>query len=1034
MAALYKDQGRYAEAEKLFKEALAIRAKTLSKEHPDYAQSCHNLASLYKDQGRYAEAETLYKEAHSIYAKTLGKEHPDYANSCNSLALLYHYQGRYAEAEPLYKEAHSIFVKTLGKEHPLYALACNNLAGVYENQGRYADAETLYKEAHFIYAKTLGKEHPLYAQSCNNLAALYQDQGRYAEAENLIKEALTIRAKTLGKEHPDYAQSCSNLAGVYENQGRYAEAENLYKEAQSIYAKTLGKEHPNYALSCNNLAALYKDQGRYAEAENLYKEAQSIYAKTLGKEHPNYALSCNNLAALYKDQGRYAEAENLYKEAQSIYAKTLGKEHPNYALSCNNLAALYKDQGHYAEAENLFKESLAIRAKTLGKEHPDYALACNNLAALYKDQGRYAEAEKLFKDAQSIYAKTLGKEHPNYALSCNNLAVLFRAQSRYAEAESLFKEAQSIFAKTLGKEHPDYATACNNLAGLYQDQGRYAEAEKLFKEASQTLIHNIQRNFVGLSEKEKEQYLATLKYHFEIYHSFALKAQKPELSAWLLENNLFTKGLLFFSTQQLRRTAEKSQNPKLQATYHEWINQRRQLAKAYEMTQEKRKEQNISLENLEKQANELEKQLSLLLAQEGYSFQLSPTQHSWQEIKQKLKSDEAIVEISRFRYHDKKWTDSVLYMALVVKKNSPYPEMVLLPNGKDLETGEIAFYRNHIRFRKQDKASYGVFFEPIAQKLKGIRKIYFSADGVYHQINLATLYNPKTQKYLDEELSIQLISTARDFIELNTNKKLQKQLKEYRLYLFGYPDFANKPASQQPSENRAVIDVALVSRIDKKQRFFDELSGTVTYLPGTKKEVEGIASIAKQAKIENNVFLEKQASEENLKKISSANILHIATHGFFIETQEDNKNKEAKFDNPLLRAGLLLSGAELSLNKKETGSTENGILTAQEALGLDLQRTDLVVLSACETGLGEVKSGEGVFGLQRALQEAGAKSVIMSLWKVDDNATQEFMNLFYKNMLLKKQDKRTAFQNAQNKMKRKYSAPYYWGAFVMVGE
>ncbi|MCS6796673.1 MAG: CHAT domain-containing protein, partial [Raineya sp.] len=316
--------------------------------------------------------------------------------------------------------------------------------------------------------------------------------------------------------------------------------------------------------------------------------------------------------------------------------------------------------------------------------------------------------------------------------------------------------------------------------------------------------------------------------------------------------------------------------------------------------------------------------------------------------------------------------------------------------------------------------------------------VYFSADGVYHQLNLATLYNTATKKFLGEELEIQLISTARDYLDLG-KKQLQKQTQAYKLYLFGYPDFANKsPKVNSKGEDRSLVDVALVSRIDKKQRFFDELSGSVTYLPGTKKEVAGIEQLAKRANYQVETYLAESASEENLKAVVSPSVLHIATHGFFIESQEHDRNTRTEeqkfFDNPLLRAGLLLAGAEVTLRKEQLLTKENGILTAQEAMNLDLQGTDLVVLSACETGLGEIKNGEGVFGLQRALQEAGARSVLMSLWKVDDAATQEMMTLFYENLLIKKQDKRTAFANAQNTMKKKYKYPYYWGAFVMVGE
>jgi CHAT domain-containing protein len=310
--------------------------------------------------------------------------------------------------------------------------------------------------------------------------------------------------------------------------------------------------------------------------------------------------------------------------------------------------------------------------------------------------------------------------------------------------------------------------------------------------------------------------------------------------------------------------------------------------------------------------------------------------------------------------------------------------------------------------------------------------LYFSGDGVYHQINLETLYDAVSQQYLRDKLEVQLISTARDYLRLG-KKDLSKTFKEYQIYLMGYPNYSGaKPSEEKKNEERAFDMVA--TRIDKRQRFFDALTGAVASLPSTKKEVEGISRIAQKAGWQVVLKLADEASEENIKQIHGVRVLHVATHGFFIEAKDAKNEKEQKFDNPLLRSGLLLAGAELTLKGRSTGSKENGILTAKEAMDIDLGGTDLVVLSACETGLGEIKAGEGVFGLQRALQEAGAGSVVMSLWRVDDAATQELMNLFYENYLIKKQSKRVAFKQAQEALRAKYKEPYYWGAFVMVGE
>jgi CHAT domain-containing protein len=378
-----------------------------------------------------------------------------------------------------------------------------------------------------------------------------------------------------------------------------------------------------------------------------------------------------------------------------------------------------------------------------------------------------------------------------------------------------------------------------------------------------------------------------------------------------------------------------------------------------------------------------------------------------------------------------------VYIALIVKPETKnYPEMVVLAHGKSLEQGDIHYYRNCIKFKRADKFSYNKFWKPLRDKIGTAKKVYFSADGVYHQLNLLTLQNPETSKYVSEETNIQLVSNTKDLVLFNKPKKLQKNFKEYELHLFGFPDYGNKTNSTNTDRSTFAI------QLDTTQRFFDARGG-ISLLPGTKTEVENIGNFAKSQKLKTFIYTGKQASEENLKKLSNPDVLHIATHGFFLAdvpttTNKDDKmtgqSREVQIENPLLRCGLLLADAQEGLKNGEQEGKENGVLTAQEAMNLNLDNTDLVVMSACETGLGEIVNGEGVFGLQRAFQTAGAKTVLMSLWKVDDAATQEMMSLFHENLLVKKLPKREAFTQAQNKLKEKYRSPYYWGAFVMVGE
>ncbi|MCS6832830.1 MAG: CHAT domain-containing protein, partial [Flammeovirgaceae bacterium] len=932
----------------------------------------------------------------------------------------------YEKAIVYIEQARKMLAELYGKENEEYATLTGFLGGLHLHKANYEKAQTFLEEAKALTEKLNGKQNLHYAQMCLGLSLIYKVKARYLESENLLKEVLAIQARFLGKQHRDYATSLRNLAILYNELGRYAEAEALILEAKQIVAEVSGKEDADYAVLCNLLGSLYSEKENYPKAELFLKEALAIQERVVGNKHPDYLISLKNLASLYKKQGNYANLIPLYETILTVEQSLLGDDHPNYAITCNNLADLYERMFNYEKAELLYKKAHDIILDKLGENHPSYSDVCNNLGGLYLEWQQYEKAEYFYKKSLTIRANVLGEFHFSYTQSCNNLGLLYLKQGKYEEAEPLFLKSRDILLKTFGKKHSAYANYCNNLGTLYFSKGDSAKGIGFYKEASATYVHHIQSNFVGLSEKEKEQYLATFRYVFEVYFSFASSFSDPSVNEWLFENNLITRGLLFFSTSQLRRALEKSKKSLLQESYRQWIALRKQLALAYQKTEQTVQD---SIETLEKQVNEIEKKLSQQLEKEGIRVALTPTKRSWKEIQQKLRPQEALIELTRVRYYEKGWTDSVFYVALVIRKDSKYPEKIILPEGSKLEKESIAYYRNMIRFKLQDKQSYYAFFQPFKEVLKGISKVYFSADGVYHQINLATLYNPQTQNYLVDELSIQLISTARDFLEMNTKAK-----KNYRnLYLMGYPDFSGKTTSvEEESENYE--EELLVSRIAENQRFFDSELGTISVLPATKIEVQQIEAIAKKTIVQTKVFLSSEASEENLKSVRSPDILHIATHGFFIPEKQEIPENKRNYDNPLLRSGLLLAGAELAFKKQSIPTQENGILTAQEAINLSLEETELVVLSACETGLGEIKNGEGVFGLQRALQEAGAKSVLMSLWKVDDTATQEMMGLFYENMLLKKQDKRTAFAAAQAAMRTKYKEPYYWGAFVMVGQ
>jgi tetratricopeptide (TPR) repeat protein len=530
LAMAYDAQGKYADAEELFKRALAIREKALGKEHPDVASILNNLAAVYDEQGKYADAEELHKRALAIREKALGKDHPDVARSLHNLAVVYQEEGKFADAEALDKRAVAINEKALGKEHPIVASSLNSLASIYTELGKYAEAESLHKRVLAIREKALGKDHPDTASSLHNLANVYTYQGKYADAEDLYKRALAIREKALGAGHPEAASTLHNLAIVYKDQGKYADAEAVLKRAAAIKEKSLGANHPDVADNLYTLATVYTAQGKYADAEELIKRALAIREKALGTDHPTVAAYLDGLAALYKTQARHADAEGLEKRALAIREKALGAGHPDVANALNNLAAVYEEQGKYADAEGLFKRALAIYEKALGKDHPDVASSLYNLAGLYQKQGKYADAEGVYKRALAIYQQA---NHSDVSNVLWGLASLDNKQGKHTDAEQIYRRVLAMKEQALGPNHPDTGGILRALASELIDQGKYAEVEEISRRALA-----IQEQSLGHNHPEVANDLSNLAVLYRIQERYADAAELHQRALAIREQAL----------------------------------------------------------------------------------------------------------------------------------------------------------------------------------------------------------------------------------------------------------------------------------------------------------------------------------------------------------------------------------------------------------------------------------------------------------------------------------------------------------------
>lgn len=877
-----------------------------------------------------------------------------------------------------------------------YAVSLSDNAGLYESEERYRKHQKLLLEV--VKSTDTEKNTPLEkASNKNEVGEMMYESNRFNLAETYFKRAVELYEEEGEVKHPVYARALSNLGLLYHTTGRYVLAEEYTIKALDLRKEIFSDTNAAYAASVNNLAVLYKEMGKYNESEKLIAQAISVNEQSLGKNSVHYALSLNNQAMLYQAIGRYNIAEPILQQAIEIAGKTLKEKSTNYVRLMVNLALLYQDMKKYSEAEQIYLKAIKIKENRLGTSHPDYAHLLNNLAALYMLMNKYDQVESLLKKSSDIYKKQFGDKHPSYATTISNLGNFYRVMNRPSDAEPLLTQALQIRKESLGENHPEYVNSLESLGLLNWQNGKLSEASSLLKQVLDKNIEHIHTYFAPMSEAEKAKFWEKVQPKFIRFISFVLDAQKinPSIVGDLYNYQLATKALLLNSTSKVKEQILSSGDKALIKEYLEWLDEKENLARLYTLSKAELADEKINLDSLERATNEREKLLSQKskLFSEEYSIRST----SFKDVQLALDPTEAAIEIIQFRKFNKVFTDSVFYLALILTKEKPQPTLVVLENGNQLEKKHYKIYINSVKQKLKDENSYSQFWSKIDQATGSKKNLYVSLDGIYNQINLNTLLTP--QGYLIDLKNIRIVTNSKELISI---KKAKASQNSNHAVLIGFPDYG--------------------------------ASESILKLPGTKKEIESIKAILTAGKYTSKVYLQADATEQNLKTLKSPKILHIATHGFFL-AESDNQGDEKVFgiesaksrENPLLRSGLMLAGASQAIE----GKSENGIITAYEVMNMQLDKTEIVVMSACETGLGDVKNGEGVYGLQRAFQVAGANAIVMSLWKVNDDATQQLMTSFYKNYSVSN-NKQTAFKKAQQELKAKFKDPYFWGAFVLV--
>lgn len=1053
---IYASLEQADKAEFYFKKTLdQYREEDMLQNFVEYANLLNNYASFLISEERFTEAkplliESLEKQQSGDWPKDLEEE----SFSREQLGELLLKTGEYTEAEDNLKKALLGFQK---KSDEYYIRGLKALGELKLHQGLFRESISFYKEVVSRTKMKYGEKSQDYIEELLGLASVYSDISNYNAAIPLIKTAIDNTRKSPGAKSEAYAYTLDVMASVYIKMGDYDNAESYLKQALEV------QRSGGFSTSVTlfHMTNLYMIMGDFVTADRLCSELLKTDEKD-GKQSGNYLSDQNLQANLYTLMGSYDKALLLYKHLANKSKIDPGEASSEYGTDLGNIANLYEQMGKYDLAEPYALESYKIYKTSLGEKHPLFANSIEQLVIINMKRGDYLSAEKYCDQALEIYRNTLGENHEDYAGSLNDLSEIYLNQGKNDKADSLLNKSVSIVRKKFGVRHPMYANTLLSLAELKESIGKSAEAEPLFLEVKDNLDSQIGQNFSFMAEKEKEQFIAGISSDFEKINSFAFKRKKdnPAITSVSYNNELELKGIVLQSSKALRQAALNSNDQDLIKLYDTYYKNNQLLSKLHLQPPDSRW---LSTDSLESVCTQEEKDLNIRIQKlPGFSnFTGIGNQITWNDIKNALKPDEAAIEFITFHplKSKEKMDTSIIYCSLILKPGMDHPEMIYLFKEEELisllettKSGTDALTADKLyklpsgaispSYGKEMNKLYRLVWQPIDSLLSEIKTIYYSPAGLLSRISFDAIpYDEKN--YLSDKYNMHAVLSTRVVLIKGDEKLLINN--SLKPVVYGGINYDADTSTMKSAATRY-----MTSENRQRGQFSPgdmTRGGGFNYLEGTLSEAEKIQKLLQDDKVNSLVITGNDATEESFKSLNNLNspvFLHIATHGFFFPepSQISNSqtfNKKAKSNqfnvsqNPLLRSGLIFAGANHAWkNQPLPGGVEDGILLASEVAEMYLPNTKLVVLSACETGLGDLKGTEGVFGLQRAFKMAGVKFLINSLWQVPDYQTSELMSKFYENWL-SDLSIHESFKKAQSFLKLKYpDDPFNWAAFVLI--
>ena len=909
--------------------------------------------------GRYAEAEAELRDALESQLEDLGPTHMDVGWLYNNLGLVCLHQRDYAEAEVLFEQSRIITEFNLGPDHPNTAAILGNIAHIRRDQGDFVSALELYRRSLAIRRAALGPDHRVVGVSLNNIAAVLSAQGDYRGARAGQEESLAITRAALGSDHTETAITLDNLASTLTVLGAYSEAMSRYGESLAIWRRAGESGRLQLATGLNGFGGLLHDLGDYAAARSAYEESLSIQEEILGPDHPLVALSLQSLAGVRRDLGDDDAALALIQRALEIQREVLAPDHPHLSGTLTLYAMLEHRAGDFAAARAHYEESLRIQ-RSSGGSHPTLASNLNGLARILRVQSDFDEAAALFEEALAIRIETYGPQSPQVTIITNNLATLYWKKGEFERAEALFKAGIEVMREASGPRHPALPVRLDNLAALYRDVGDIDSARPLRDEALG--IVEAHADLSGaLSEREALAFLSNMR---------------PVLDGWLSDFDrvgdaeagwghvLAYKGSVAAQARTARALA--STEPEVAAAAAALHEARSELAR-HAFSDDGELEP-AALDALSVERERLERELRVVSAR--HSTQMAFGEATPDAVCQALPPGGVLVDLLRY-YVDHEPN----YLAFVQRHSDCVVSRVELGPAAPVDAAARAWLAVladplslSTRVSERGRAVAEMVLKPLSLAAGDSAHWMVVPDGPLAAIPFGAL--PTDRGYVIEDRLITYLDRANDLLVAPTPTSAGGAL------IVGGVEYGDPDDSGRLCE----------------QRSFAALPGTVT-------ETAQIAELWRRRRRRSSltVLSGAEATEASLvHAFRGKSIAHIATHGFFADACH-SATSGVGYD-PMLFSGLALAG----VNQRSLRDEWDGILTAAEVANFDLSGLQLAVLSACETGRGEIESGQGVLGLRRGFAIGGAQNLVMSLWPVSDDATATLMEQFYRRYLRRK--------------------------------